>query len=585
MALVNNASRAPSGRDPRSTDLTEKQEEQALPPVDTTLPNGAQPPFEAFLHYARIQRAAELADTRAGSVAEEQHWGGLIRRAFGGRKKIQAVPSDASSSCEGVEGEKGEKTYLEAEASSVNSGDVAYKTLRVASWQSVFYLITTDVLGPYSAPYSFAQVGYWPGCIMFFVFGCLAAFTGYLLMYMYGALDSPQYPVRHFGDLADRIFGRWAKHVCNILQSLQLIFNVGIIVLANGQGLSQITQFRVCFSVCIVIWTLAGMFIGQVRTLQKFGWLANVSVFMNIFVILVTMGVVSHQLPNYAASVHPIGPVITQARVVQPFEFQVTGILQLVFSYGGAMIFIDFMAEMRRPMDFWKGMACAQVLITLVYMIFGIVVYSYQGQFVVNPANQGISGYAWQTATNVISLTAGLTAAALWGNIGVKVIYETVLMTFFRFPPLHTQRGRVAWTFSTIVYWAIAFVIGTSIPQFSNISSLVSAICTVQFTYSFPPLLALGYQVQADAAKGDRVWDPSQPTPFAHRVDSWRDWSRWQRGLWPMLWLKVWYAVMCLASLATAGLGAYSAVAAIIAGFKTGSHASSFGCKSPVDVR
>jgi hypothetical protein len=48
------------------------------------------------------------------------------------------------------------------------------------------------------------------------------------------------------------------------------------------------------------------------------------------------------------------------------------------------MIFIEFMAEMRRPMDFWKAMACAQVFITIVYMFFGLFVYTYQGQFVIN---------------------------------------------------------------------------------------------------------------------------------------------------------------------------------------------------------
>ena len=48
------------------------------------------------------------------------------------------------------------------------------------------------------------------------------------------------------------------------------------------------------------------------------------------------------------------------------------------------MIFVEFMAEMRRPMDFWKAMACAQVFITVVYMFFGLFVYSYQGQFVIN---------------------------------------------------------------------------------------------------------------------------------------------------------------------------------------------------------
>lgn len=48
------------------------------------------------------------------------------------------------------------------------------------------------------------------------------------------------------------------------------------------------------------------------------------------------------------------------------------------------MIFVEFMAEMRRPMDFWKAMALSQIFIFIVYMFFGLFVYSYQGQYTVN---------------------------------------------------------------------------------------------------------------------------------------------------------------------------------------------------------
>lgn len=37
--------------------------------------------------------------------------------------------------------------------------------------------------------------------------------------------------------------------------------------------------------------------------------------------------------------------------------------MQIVYSYGGAMMFVNFMAEMRRPFDFIKGMALAQIVI------------------------------------------------------------------------------------------------------------------------------------------------------------------------------------------------------------------------------
>ena len=51
------------------------------------------------------------------------------------------------------------------------------------------------------------------------------------------------------------------------------------------------------------------------------------------------------------------GPIVTSKFVSLPLFSKVNGIMNMVFAYGGAMIFPEFMAEMRRPMDFWKGMA------------------------------------------------------------------------------------------------------------------------------------------------------------------------------------------------------------------------------------
>lgn len=266
------------------------------------------------------------------------------------------------------------------------------------------------------------------------------------------------------------------------------------------------------------------MMLGQIRTLRKFSWVANLAIWMNIITLIMTMGAVAHTPPNYQAVGLPSGPVQTLAINKQSFEPQLNGIMQIVFSYGGAVIFVELMAEMRRPMDFWKAMALAQLFITFAYMFFGLFVYSYQGQFVVNPANQGISLYSLQTATNAISLTAALIAAALYGNIGVKVIYNNVLLELFGAPPLTNKYGKYIFAVSVIVYWTVAFIIGSSIPQFSNISSLVAAVCIFQFSYTFPPFMILGYVMQRSALTGDRPYDVNNP--HGSRVDSWRDWSR-----------------------------------------------------------
>jgi hypothetical protein len=570
------------GHDPRVYH-SEKEEQDAYVPEIYHLPDGTTPNLETYMYYAKIQRDKEAHSAR--NDAEGGHSGSLISRIFGrsqgsDRRSVASGPSESDGKNVAFSSEEG--------GSAVAAGEyrAASGALRTATWGSVFYLITTDILGPYSTPWAFQQVGYGPGVACFFVFGILAAYSGFLLWWMFLKLDSERYPVRSFGDLGQRIYGRWFRHVCNILQSLQLVINVGIIILGNGQGLSQMVKFKLCFSVCNVVWTLAGMILGQIRTLQKFGLVANLSIWMNIIVLIMTMAFVANSPPNYLASPFGqyAGPVMTQAINLQPFQSQLNGIMQIVFSYGGAMIFIEFMAEMRRPMDFWKAMALSQAFIFVVYMFFGLFVYTFQGQYAINPANQGISTYGLQTAANAISLTAGLIAAALYGNIGVKVIYNNVLVEIFGFPHLTATLGKYFFAASVIVYWSIAFIIGSAIPQFSLLSSLVAAVCIFQFTYTFPPFMILGYCMQLDATKGDGEFDINNP--HTHRVDTWRDLSRWKRALltkYKHTLFFVWNFLLTLACLACAILSAYSAISAMVSAFDDTKTATSFGCHSPVD--
>ena len=43
----------------------------------------------------------------------------------------------------------------------------ATRALRMASWISTFFLLTTDMVGPVTAPYAISQVGWVPGVILF----------------------------------------------------------------------------------------------------------------------------------------------------------------------------------------------------------------------------------------------------------------------------------------------------------------------------------------------------------------------------------------------------------------------------------
>jgi hypothetical protein len=88
--------------------------------------------------------------------------------------------------------------------------------------------------------------------------------------------------VRTYADLAFRIFGSPARYLVLFFQALQLTLSVAIILISNGEALSQASRFRLCYAVCVLVWAIAGFFFGQIRTLQKFGFLANFAIWINL---------------------------------------------------------------------------------------------------------------------------------------------------------------------------------------------------------------------------------------------------------------------------------------------------------------
>ena len=52
----------------------------------------------------------------------------------------------------------------------------------------------------------------------------MAGYSGYLLWQIFLGLDSYQFPMRNYGDLALRLYGQPFRYAVNILQSIQLLY-------------------------------------------------------------------------------------------------------------------------------------------------------------------------------------------------------------------------------------------------------------------------------------------------------------------------------------------------------------------------
>ncbi|KAM7187541.1 Transmembrane amino acid transporter domain containing protein [Rhypophila sp. PSN 637] len=561
--------------------------------------------FEEYLYYAEITRKEEHAANELYVASRgPTTFQSLIKDRF--RKgHVQPLPPPTTSGDAAVREKSGSPTGSDGDA---NPGTVtsvtpaewkqASRAMRTAGWGGVFYLITTDILGPFSAPWAFAQMGYGPGIALYTVFGIMSYYSGWIIYKTFLGLDSDRYPLKGYGDLYFRTFGSLARHLVNFALGIQLMLFVSVLILANGMAISQISQgpdgnAGICFVACMIIFMAAGFILGQIRTLQRFSWIANIAVWLNLLIIFFTMGVAANSLPNFKATMASFGeafapgPILTFAGTPPAglasggsgFIGSLNGLNQAVYSYGGCMVFAAFLAEMRHPHDFWKSLLIAEAFIYCVYLFFGIFVYSYQGQYTFNPAHQGLSIYGWQTAGNIILLVSSSIAASLYGNIGLKVLYIDVLQEVFNFPPLTATRGKYLWAGLVPIYWAIAFVVGAAIPLLSSISGFIGAMFILSFTYTLPALLAMGYWIKKDAMVPEQErFDPSTGT--YNYVDG--GWKRFARGYMAKPWFNTWNVIYLLGGLATTALGMYSSIESILQAFAGGSKATSFGCASPV---
>lgn len=568
--------------------------------------------LEEYMFYAQIQREQEKLYGAAGVAVEANanHGAGYLTDASNEKKPSSEDTSQHSTVVQtGVDKPHVNNTdastfdQLEGLSEIEKESRNAHRAIKTATWVGIFYLVTTDILGPYGAPYAMAQNGWVTGNIMYIVMGFCAWWCGILLWKLFLNLDSARYPVKTYGDLGERLVGYPMRWTFNALQTLQLIVNVGLLCLTNGQALSQVISgapgnATLCFSVCVVIFALIGMAFAQVQTFRGLGFAATTAVYQNIAIVVISMAAIIKYGPYIAGAQASYGsdypynnqPVMTSAFVSYDLTQKINGMMSMVFAFGGALIFPELISEMRRPMDFWKGMISAQALICTVYLVYSNVIYAYQGQYVLGQSYNGIAKYAFQTVCNMLAILSGTIAAALYGNVGLKVIYVNTVQTFLKGPALNSPRGRVLWAGISIVYWALAFVIASSIPQVQTVSGLIAAVAIMNFSYSFPFMLALIFYIKRDAMQGDRLYTPSQPV---QRQDNWSQWSRWQRGLFgghyeligvtiPAILVKAVLLLVTLGSFTLSGLGMYGSGESIKSTFAAGGAATSFGCSAPV---
>jgi hypothetical protein len=128
------------------------------------------------------------------------------------------------------------------------------------------------------------------------------------------------------------------------------------------------------------------------------------------------------------------------------------------------------------------------------------------------------------------------------------------------------------------MYWSLAFVVAGAVPQLGDLSALVGAFCIGNFTYTFPALLKIGFEIKKGAMRPDETFDEATKK-YIRKDEGMKRWIRGYKKTWMLTSFNIFYF---FGALVVCGLGCFSAIEALISAFQDGGTvATAFSCTSP----
>ncbi|KAF5009145.1 hypothetical protein FDECE_4589 [Fusarium decemcellulare] len=335
---------------------------------------------------------------------------------------------------------------------------------------SVLMMKSQIGLGVLSIPASFDVLGLIPGVICLLVIAVLTTWSDYIV----GKFKLRHPEVYGIDDAAGLMFGRVGKEVYGISYALYTICIAGSGMIGISIALNTLSTHATCTAVFVAVACIVAFITASVRTLDRVSWLAwigLVTLVSAIFVVTVAVGV--QDRPDTAPQE---GDWESDYKLFNNPNFAdaIAAISAFVFAYAGTPVFFPIAAEMREPRHYKKALFLCQAVVTVTYIVVGIVVYYYCGTYVASPA-LGSAGKSIKKISYGLALPGLIVSACLYTHVPAKYAFIRLL------------RGSKHLTANTFTHWStwlgctfamavIAYVIASGIPVFGGLVSLVGAL-------------------------------------------------------------------------------------------------------------
>ncbi|GAA5852864.1 hypothetical protein JCM8547_004713 [Rhodosporidiobolus lusitaniae] len=348
-------------------------------------------------------------------------------------------------------------------------GKVDYRSV---SWLSTSVLMTKAQigLGVLSIPSVFHTLGLVPGLLILLFVAGLTTYTDWYISGPWKRKHPQCYSVSDAGYI---MWGPIGREICGAGYWLFLVFVVGAALVGLSTALNAISLHATCTAVFVVVAAVATYPFASLRTLGSVRWIGWVGLAsMVVSIMLVTIAVGAGGRPSPAPQEGPWDKGIVYFGNPS-FADAMNAIANLLLSYAGTSTYLPMVSEMKNPRESTKAVLLSQAFITAFYLVVGIVVYMYAGQYVASPA-LGTAGVLIKRVAYGLALPGLLAAAVIYCHLPAKWIFVRSLRGS-RHLTEPTWQHWAAWLGCTFGCLAFAYIIASAVPVFSGLVGLIGA--------------------------------------------------------------------------------------------------------------
>ncbi|CAG8204200.1 unnamed protein product [Penicillium olsonii] len=323
-------------------------------------------------------------------------------------------------------------------------------------------------LGVLSLPAAFDTLGMVPGVLCMLSVAFVVTWGSYVI----GGFKLNHREIYGIDDATGVMFGFWGRELIAICFILFLIFCAGSGLLSISIGLNAVSSHGACTAIFVAVACVAVMLLGSIRTLSRLrilAWIGLVSILSSILIVTIAVGV--EEKPASA----PPGKWTSDYKIIgnPTFVEGVTAVSTFIFAYAGTPFYFPIVAEMRDPRDYPKSLVLCQSLVTVTYLVIGIVMYYYSGSYIASPA-LGSAGKLLKQISYGIALPGLIVSSTMSTHLASKHIFLRILRGS-RHVTADTMTHWVTWLGSVFTVSIVAYCIASGIPVFDNLVSLIGA--------------------------------------------------------------------------------------------------------------